>query len=64
MLHVKQNKLMPERQSGFRNHSTVTTLSDVRDDYLRAIDNKKVTIAVFLDYTKTFECLNHEMLLA
>ncbi|KAI7815537.1 reverse transcriptase, partial [Rhyzopertha dominica] len=65
IIHIKHNGLIPDRQSGFRcGHSTITTLLDVTDDYLRAIDKKEVTTAVFLDYTKAFDCLNHEMLLA
>ena len=31
-------------------------------DTLKAFDDNKITIAVFLDLTKAFDCVNHEIL--
>lgn len=57
--------LLPCRQSGFRaKHSTMTVLVDVVDEYIKAIDQSKVTTTVLLDYSKAFDCLNHKLLLA
>lgn len=65
MLHIRNNNILPSNQSGFRSdHSTTTTLVNVTDDFLQAIDNSQVTTSVLLDYTKAFDCLDHELLLS
>lgn len=60
----KENKI-PDIQSGFRrNRSTTTALLSITDDILRNIDKSEVTSLVLLDFSRAFDTLNHELLLA
>ena len=55
---------MSEAQSGFRkNHSTITTLIKVTDDWLTAIDHGLYTGAVFIDLRKAFDTVDPHILL-
>ena len=57
--------ILPLEQSGFRkNHSTATTLLKVSNDVATAMDKSLVTILVLLDYSKAFDAINHDLLLA
>lgn len=57
--------LLPNYQSGFRkNHSCATALLNVTDDIFNANDKDKVTALVLIDFSKAFDLLNHEILLA
>jgi hypothetical protein len=52
-------------QFGFRkNHSTSLALTHLVNKITTAIDRKEVTAGVFLDLSKAFDTLNHEILLA
>lgn len=63
--YIDTINILPERQSGFRSgFSTATTLLDITDDMLQGIDNKQITVTVMLDYSKAFDCIDHELLLA
>lgn len=63
--HIKSNEILPANQSGFREgFSTVTSLLDVTDLILKSFDESKITTAVFLDYTKAFDSINHRLLTA
>lgn len=63
--YISKYKLLPEKQSGFRaGHSCATTLLNVVDDILNAHDDNKVTVMVQLDFSKAFETISHDMLLA
>lgn len=63
--YIDTINILPDRQSGFRSgFSTATTLLDIMDDMLQGIDNKQITITVMLDYSKAFDSLDHELLLA
>lgn len=63
--HVTKYNILPETQSGFRpSHSCETALLDITDDILRGIDAKKLTVLVLLDYTKAFDTINHDIMLA
>ena len=44
-------------------HSTETSLVSSTDAILRAIDQTKVTAVVYLDMSKAFDCIKHEILL-
>ena len=59
------NKLLHERQAGFRRgHSTQTALLGVLEDVRQAIDNRMLTILILFDFSKAFDCIPHTGLLA
>lgn len=60
-----QNNILPERQSGFRQgYSCTTALLNLTDDILLATDQGLITLLVMLDYSKAFNCINFEVMLA
>lgn len=63
--HLDLFDILPDCQSGFRaGFSSSTTLLAVTDEILKAIDNKQVTILILLDFSKAFDRIHHETLLA
>ena len=51
-------------QSGFRKgHSTTTLLLKFRDDFKHAMNTSEVTLGILLDYSKTFNTIDHLRLL-
>ena len=62
--YLSKNDILYEQQYGFReNYSTELALVDLTDKIAQAIDNKKVTVGVFIDLSKAFDTLNHEILM-
>ena len=53
---------MPRMVSG-KNRSTVTSIANFSDDVLRAMNEAKLTLAVFIDLRKVFDTVNHAVLL-
>lgn len=63
--YVMENRLLPSSQSGFRRHfSTCTALLKITTELTLALDSSKVACLALLDYTKAFDVLNHDLLLA
>jgi hypothetical protein len=59
-----QTEILHKFQSGFRqNHSCLTSLVRLIDDFLEAIDQGKAVGALFLDLRKAFDLVDHEILL-
>ena len=61
--HCNANKLLDEMQGGFRpNHSTTSTTAYFFNDLYKAINEKQISIAVFIDAMKAFDTVNHPIL--
>lgn len=62
---LSSHDLIPESQSGFRPlHSCGTALLNIKDDILRARDVGLMTILVLFDFSRAFDTINHQLLLA
>lgn len=62
---VNDNNLLFKYQSGYRPYySTQTALVRVTDDIRYAMDNRKLTVLILLDFSRAFDCIHHELLLS
>ena len=62
--HFEKNGLFYSRQSGFRtNHSCQTALVKLLDEWVAAIDNNEIVGTLFLDLSKAFDLVDHDILL-
>ena len=58
------NKLLSNNQFAYRKlHSMIMLLMNVTDTRYKNIDEKKINISLFLDLSKAFDTINHEILL-
>ena len=56
--------ILNEYQSGYRSgHSTVTAVTKVVNDIIKALDDKMVCVALFIDLSKAFDSVDHNLLL-
>lgn len=63
--YLANEKIIPKIQSGFRRgHGTETALLKVTDDLITASDEKQPSILVLLDFSRAFDCINVELLVA
>lgn len=63
--HLTKHNLIPDCQSGFRSkYGTSAVLAKVLDDILTELDTGKGASLLLLDYTKAFDTLGHDLLLA
>ena len=61
--HLENNDLLHINQSGFRkNHSCQTALVNLVDQWLSNINQNKFSGALFVDFAKAFDVINHELL--
>lgn len=62
--HLEKYNLLPDEQHGFRTgKSTTTALAALSEYIVTSLDSGDTISAVFLDYSKAFDCLGHELLL-
>ena len=62
--YLEENQLLDSAQSGFRPmHSSLDALLKTTDDWRRALDRNKIVGAVFIDLSKAFDSIDHELLL-
>ena len=61
---IDRNEILTEAQHGFRAHRfTETTLQDFISNARAAIDKKLYPIGLFLELTKAYDVLDHQLLL-
>ena len=62
--YLQSNDRLTKTQSGNKKwHSAETSVIETTDTILKAIDQKMLTSAVFLDMSKAFDSVNHETLI-
>ena len=60
---LEDNHMLNENQGGFRkNKSTIATTADFTDDIGLGLNEKKYTLASFVDLRKAFDTVNHVIL--
>ena len=58
------NNVLNENQGGFRKkHSTISTVASFTDNLYNAINSKKYSLAAFIDFSKAFDTVNHQILI-
>ena len=62
--YIEKQKILYEYQFGFRkNHSTNLALIVLIDKILKKLDNGNFVLGLFLDLSKAFDTVNHEILI-
>ena len=62
--YLEENDILTPKQNGFRKqHGTPDTIFKLASHIIDNLNNKKVTIAVFIDFKKAFDTLDHAILL-
>lgn len=63
--HINDKQIIPLYQSGFRpHHSCLTALLNISDDIITSTDNGQITALILLDFSKAFDTLDHDILIA
>ena len=61
---LNKHKIISDSQFGFRaNHNTTHAILTCLDKIAHSIDQRLHTIAIFLDFSKAFDTINHDILL-
>ena len=62
--HLEKKKLLYKKQFGFRpNSSTNFAINSIHDKLVKNIDDELYSCCIFLDLSKAFDTVNHEILL-
>ena len=63
LVHLNINSLLHPNQSWFReNHSCNTALTSLVDQWLSSINDNKFCGALFVDFAKAFDVIDHDLL--
>ena len=61
---INEHNVLYSHQYGFRSkHNTTMALITLVDNIVNGFDNNKFTVGTFLDYSKAFDTVDHEILL-
>ena len=61
--YVNKKNILYHSQQGFRSgHSTAMSLLNIQDKITQAIDKGQYSIGIFLDLSKAFDTVNHDIL--
>ena len=62
--HFESGSLLAKEQHGFRkDHSTIHAIAQFTDHVSKKLDAKLTTLALFIDFRKAFDCVQHPILL-
>ena len=62
---ITTSNILTNNQYGFReNHSTYMALLNLVDQITNSLDNKQFSLGIFIDLSKAFDTLNHEILIS
>ena len=63
-VYLQKNNILHEKQFGFQsNHSTDHAISQLISEILHSFDENKFTLGVFIDLSKAFDTVNHQILI-
>jgi hypothetical protein len=61
--YMDSKKILIKNQFGFRsNHSTYMAIQDMYNKISQSIDNREYSIGIFVDLSKAFDTINHDIL--
>jgi hypothetical protein len=64
-LFLTKKKVIYDHQFGFRKcYSTEQAILEIIDNIKTSIDNNEITCGLFLDFSKAFDTVNHQILLS
>ena len=64
MGHLESESLLAEEQHSFpKNKSTIHAIAQVTNYISKKLDMRLPTIAVFVDFKKAFDCVQHNVLM-